>query len=147
MNRPPAFVTKRLPVLYTIHPIVRSPGLPTLVTVDIAVVIRGIPSVLASHTVPEDRLDSLVASLQSGDVRVSVTGIAGNPADGAPPMAYVGVVCSDGRRVPLCRVRGEASQSSEDLAWSLRERVENGDPLRGEAVDYEEGVDPPRTEP
>lgn len=142
MSRPAAFVTKRLPVLYTIHPIVRAPGLPTLVTVDIAVVIRGIPSVLASHTLPEDRLDALVASLQGGDVRVSVTGVASPETHDGPPTAYVGIVCSDGRRVPLCRVRGEEGRSSEDLAWSLRERVEKGIPLRGEAVDYEEDAGP-----
>jgi len=142
MTRPAAFVTKRLSVLYTIHPIVRAPGLPTVVTVDIAVVIRGIPSVLASHTLPEDRLDPLVASLQGGDVRVSVTGVADAESGGAPPVAYVGVICSDGRRVPLCRVHGEPDQSSDDLAWALRERVEKGEPLKGEAVDYDGDAGP-----
>lgn len=131
MPRPPAYVTKKLSVLYTIHPIVRAPELPTLVTIDVAVVIRGIPSLLASHTVSEDKLDGIVASLQGGDVRVAVTGVTGNEGAG-PPMAYVGLVCADGRRIALSRVRGELSQSSEELAWSIRERIERGDPLPGE---------------
>jgi hypothetical protein len=131
MPRPPAYVTKRLPVLYTIHPIVRAPGLPTLVTVDVAVVIRGIPSLLASHTVPEEKLDGIVASLQGGDVRVSVTGVVGEAAAGRP-MAYVGVVCADGRRITVSRVRGEFSENSEQLAWTIRERIEKGEPLPGE---------------
>lgn len=131
MPRPPAYVTKRLPVLYTIHPIVRAPGLPTLVTIDVAVVIRGIPSLLASHTVPEEKLDGIVASLQGGDVRVSVTGVVGDESSGHP-MAYVGVVCADGRRITVSRVRGEISQTSEQLAWTIRERIEKGEPLPGE---------------
>ncbi len=131
MPRPPAYVTKRLSVLYTIHPIVRAPELPTLVTIDVAVVIRGIPSLLASHTIPEDKLDGIVASLQGGDVRVAVTGVGGDEGAG-PPMAYVGLVCADGRRIALSRVWGVTTQTSEELAWTVRERIERGEPLPGE---------------
>ena len=128
MSRPAAFVTGRLPVLYTIHPIVRSPGIPTLATVDLAVVTAGGPSFLVPYTMPEDQLDGVVASLQAGDVRVAVTGVEVE-ASGAAPMAYVSVVCADGRRLAVARLRGPGGQDATAYARELSARVTDGRPL------------------
>ena len=128
MSRPAAFVTGRLPVLYTIHSIVRSPGIPTLTTIDLALVTSSGPSFLAPYTMPEDQLDGVVASLQAGDVRVAVTGVAVE-APGAAPMAYVSLVCADGRRLAVARLRGSAGQGATEYAQGLRDRVTEGRPL------------------
>ena len=125
MSRPSAFVTERLPVLYTILPIVRSPGIPTVATVDLAVVTPSGPSYLAPYTVSEDRLDDVVASLQSGDVRVAVSGVEVDASE-APPMAYVSLVCADGRRLALARLRGRPGQTGVEFARSLGDRLAEG---------------------
>ena len=127
MPRPPAFVTERFPVLYTIHPIVRSAGIPTLTTVDLAVVTPAGPSFLAPYTMPEDRLDGVVASLQAGDVRVAITGIDVDDT-GSAPMAYVSVVCADGRRLAVARLRGERGKTALQYAEELSHRVAAGKP-------------------
>ncbi len=127
MSRPAAFVTTRLPVLYTIHPIVRSPGIPTLTTLDLAVVPAGIPTFLATYTIPEDQLDGVVASLQAGDVRVAVTGVG--DASGGQPTAFVSVVCADGRRLAVARLRGAEGQPAPEFAEAVRDRVTAGRPI------------------
>ncbi len=127
MSRPAAFVTTRLPVLYTIHPIVRSPGIPTLTTLDLAVVPAGIPTFLATYTIPEDQLDGVVASLQAGDVRVAVTGFG--DASGGQPTAFVSVVCADGRRLAVARLRGAEGQPAPEFAEAVRDRVTAGRPI------------------
>ena len=44
-------------------------------------------------------------------------------------MAYVSVVCADGRRLAVARLRGSEGQSGADYAQTLSERVTAGQPL------------------
>ena len=128
MSHPADFVSEPLPVLYTIHPMVRSPGIPTLATLDLAVVAVGSPSFLAPYTVPEDQLDGVVASLQSGDVRLTVTGVQVEPP-GTAPMAFVSLQCADGRRLAVARLRGAEGQTGREFAAQVSGRVARGRPL------------------
>jgi len=128
MSHPADFVSEPMPVLYTIHPLVRSPGIPTLATLDLAVVAVGSPSFLAPYTMPEEQLDGVVASLQAGDVRLTVTGVQVEPP-GTAPLAFVSLECADGRRLAVARLRGAEGQSGRDFAAQVSARVASGRPI------------------
>jgi hypothetical protein len=74
MNRPQIFVSPSYPVLYAVAPSGDSPGDPALLS--LALLVGGVPSFLATLPVDGALVDELTGSLDAGDVRVSVTGIA-----------------------------------------------------------------------
>jgi len=121
MPRINAFVTPPYPVLLTVATDGKS-GMPEgEAELLIALLIAGMPSFLAAHRVPEAAVDELVVSLQEGDPRVAV---AGKWVESSGELrgqlerrsvAFVSLVCADGRRVTVARVLGEEPQSSPDL--------------------------------
>lgn len=127
MVRVPVFLTGRFPVLYSIHAI--DSGRETqAAAVDVAVMVRGSPTILGICRMPLDRLDDVVASLQGGDVRVAVAAL---PEDGRPsdvgPRAFISLVCADGRRLPITRIRGrELQEASEQYAKRLARAIATG---------------------
>ncbi len=68
------FVSPTYPVLYAVAPPDVSTGGPAHLS--LALLVGGVPSFLATLPVDPGVLDELVASLDAGDVRVSVRGIA-----------------------------------------------------------------------
>ena len=93
------------------------------VDLDVALLIGGIPTILAATTFPLDdswkRIDSALAS---GDARLGVAGVPheGESMLGLPevyPSAYVGLECANGDRLVLAHIRGsDAEQDAETYA-------------------------------
>jgi hypothetical protein len=128
MPRAPAFITTRLPVLYSIH---GANGSDTLARMDVAVLVHGVPSFIATYEMPRERLDETVASLQRGDVRVAVSGVTNtNPTVLQSPRAHVSIVCADGRRFTVARLRSRlVAESAEEFARRVAEEVASGTQL------------------
>ncbi|MEZ4415264.1 MAG: hypothetical protein R3E10_05885 [Gemmatimonadota bacterium] len=130
MVRVPVFLTGRLPVLYSIHAI-DGGRTSNVAALDVAVVVKGAPSILGICRMALDRLDEVVASLQGGDVRVAVAAL---PEDTRPPdkgpRAFVSLVCADGRRLPIARVRGrDHEEATEQYARRLARAIASGTKL------------------
>lgn len=77
MSEVTAFVSPEYPVLYTVREgDVFDEALPAdYAAVSLAVLVRGLPSFLATHVVDRHELADLRQSLDSGDVRVAVVGL------------------------------------------------------------------------
>ena len=130
MVRVPVFLTARLPVLYSIHAIDGGRH-SEVAALDIAVVVRGAPTILGVCRMALDRLDEVVASLQAGDVRVAVAALPENgPPESRGPRAFVSLLCADGRRLPILRVRGrDREEEGEAYARRLAHGLASGTPL------------------
>lgn len=130
-----AFITPEYPILFDVIPSgtdaveVRSDE----VGVALALLVKGIPSFLAIHTLPEEEVLSLVGSLKSGNVRLSVVGLpvqmksrSREPAH--HPAAFVSLLCADGRRVTVARIVGSRAEdsSSEELARHVTRQITRG---------------------
>jgi len=168
MNEPNAFVSPEYPVLYSIldprgggdgsdwgdatPPPILSPGLPSgTVGVSLAVLIRGIPSFLATVPVDRSELEATLTSLASGDVRVTVVGISVDEQDLPPPpsespsaswpspegdrpygstvfpAAHLSVVCQDGRRVDVARIVARQNAATpEEVASYIMQQITRG---------------------
>jgi hypothetical protein len=74
MSHSNLFVSPNYPVLYAVAPPDVSAGGPAHLS--LALLVGGVPSFLATLPVDPELLDGLTESLDSGDVRVSVRGIA-----------------------------------------------------------------------
>lgn len=130
-----AFVTPEYPLLHTLVPGDR-PGIPPGHTgIALALLVRGIPSFLCTHLVPDHDLDEVLDSLEGGDVRVAVLGLpSGEPGDDPPevdarghPAAFVSLVCTDGRRISLIRIVGRDPQRDpETLARFIIRQIARG---------------------
>ena len=118
------------------------------VDLDVALLINGLPNMLASTTFPlDDTWDRILNALTSGDARL---GVAGMPHEartltGAPeifPSAYVGLECANGERLVLAHIKGlDADQNSEAYAREVINGILGGstpDEL-GETIDDELG--------
>jgi hypothetical protein len=128
MARAPAFITTRLPVLYSIHGM---DGSEVRTQIDVAVLVHGVPSFIATYGLASERLDETVASLQRGDVRVAVAGVSHpNPTVLQAPTAHVSIVCADGRRFTVSRLRSRlVSESPEEFARRVAEEIASGTQL------------------
>src|SRR5687768_14891494 len=116
------------------------------VDLDVALLINGQPTMLASTTFPLDETwDRILTALTSGDARL---GVAGMPHEsksitGAPevfPSAYVGLECANGERLVLAHIKGlDAEQNAEAYAREVIDGIIAGatpDEL-GETIDDE----------
>lgn len=104
----PVFLAGPFPVLHN----ARFDSLVEEVELDVALIIAGLPTVLAATRFPLDETwDRIEAALGSGDARL---GVAGMPheiesAVGSReiyPSAYVGLECANGERLVLAHIRG-----------------------------------------
>lgn len=130
-----AFVTPQYPLLHTLVP-GDGPGVPPGHTgISLALLVRGIPSFLCTHMVPDLELDEVLDSLEGGDVRVAVVGLPAEDPGEDPlevdepghPAAFVSLVCSDGRRVSLLRIVGRDPQRGpETLARFIIRQIARG---------------------
>jgi hypothetical protein len=142
-----AFVSPEYPVLYSLR--ADSPAEPesaeAYAALSLAVLVKGIPSFLATVPVEEGRLDRVVASLESGNVRVAVVGIAvdGSEVPGEEhgeswkahvddesdtlPAAFLSLVCTDGRRIGVARiVARQRTASPEEVARYVLRQITRG---------------------
>lgn len=130
-----AFVTPEYPLLRTLVPGDHAGVPPGHTGIALALLVRGIPSFLCTHLVPNEELDEVLDSLEGGDVRVAVLGLpSGEAGDDPPemeapghPAAFVSLVCADGRRVSLIRIVGRDPQREpETLARFVIRQIARG---------------------
>lgn len=111
----------------------------------LALVVRGIPSFLATIPVEEEEVEAIVESLDRGKVRVSAVGIsvddpslredageASEPWRPEPesrplPAAFLSLVCADGRRIGVARiVSRQASATPGEVARYVLRQIARG---------------------
>jgi hypothetical protein len=119
------------------------------VDLDVALLINGLPNILAATTFPlDDTWDRILKALTSGDAKLGVAGLPheGKSITGQPevfPSAYVGLECANGERLVLAHIRGlDSEQDSEAYAREVINAILTGatpDEL-GEIVEEDESI-------
>ena len=114
----PVFLAGPFPVVYTSN-IDRGEG---EVELDVALLIAGLPNILASTMFPLDETwDRVRLALESGDARLGVAGVRHEEREddeGAPalfPSAYIGLECANGERLVLAHIRGMDQAQEPDV--------------------------------
>lgn len=117
------------------------------VELDIALLIGGLPTMLAATSFPvDDTWERITSALRSGDARLGVAGMPheGESSAGYPevfPSAYVGLECANGERLVLSHIRAlEPAENAEQYAREVMDSLLKGlspDEL-GVAVDDDE---------
>jgi hypothetical protein len=100
------------------------------VELDVALLISGLPSIIASSIFPLDETwERVLAALRSGDARLGVAGVP-HPSDsdvGEPmvyPSAFIGLECANGERLVLSHIRGlDSTQDAESYAREVIDSV------------------------
>jgi hypothetical protein len=125
----PVFLAGPFPVVYTAN--IDSCG--KEVDLDVALLIAGLPNILASTLFPlDDTWDRIRLALDSGDARLGVAGMPHeeNSGDGDTavfPSAYIGLECANGERLVLAHIRGlDASQVPEMYAREVIDALLQG---------------------
>lgn len=125
----PVFLAGPFPVLYTasVNPVERE------VELDVALIIGGLPNIIASTIFPvDDTWERITSALESGDARL---GVAGVPHDMESttggvkrfPSAYVGLECANGERLVLAHIRGlDTDQNPESYAREVIDSILQG---------------------
>lgn len=139
MHRINAFATPEYPVLFSVltHEDRGAAIPPGKAGISLALLVKGIPSFLATHLVPLETVNEVVISLEAGDVRISVIGLevelpeeaAGLGLDpgGEHPAAFVSVVCADGRRLNVARILArDGDETPESLARYVVREISRG---------------------
>ncbi len=123
MREKPPFRIGRYPVLYTLN----TSNDRSTADVDLAVLVKGVPSFLTRIEVPAEHLDALVTSLQRGDVRLEIDTLEVDTLRRAPG-AVVTLVCADGRAVSLGTVHDPTGQARTpaDVAREVTSRLARG---------------------
>jgi len=104
----PVFMAGPFPVLHT----ARLDRELSEVDLDVAVLIGGLPTMLAATSFPlDDTWERVESALESGDARLGVAGMPHRSetpfgADEVYPSAYVGLECANGERLVLAHIRG-----------------------------------------
>jgi hypothetical protein len=132
MPRLNAFVTPEYPVLFSLAQGEEDYGVPTgLAEISLALLVGGLPSFLASHHVPDERVDEIVTSLEAGDVRVAVVGTWVEDEAPVPgtrrPAAFISLLCADGRRLSVARLMAPDESAAPDrLARHVIRQIARG---------------------
>ncbi len=90
------------------------------VELDVALLIGGMPTMLAATSFPLDETwERVESALRSGDARLGVAGMPHHAesaigADEVYPSAYVGLECANGERLVLAHIRGVDSSVRPD---------------------------------
>jgi hypothetical protein len=112
----PVFLAGPFPVVYSAE----VDQLEHEVELDVALLIAGLPTIVASTAFPhDDTWDRIRDALESGDARLGVAGMpheeeSANGTLVTYPSAYVGLECANGERLVLSHIRnlhpGEAAE-------------------------------------
>lgn len=149
-----AFVSPEYPVLHSVLPSEEtSDEVPDgFAALSLGLLVKGIPSFLATVPVAADDVDRVTRSLNSGDVRVAVVGMSVDgdeisdatgasrepwqeaPVDLGPeehepslPAAFLSLVCSDGRKIGVARiVARQGTASPEEVARFVLKQIAQG---------------------
>jgi hypothetical protein len=125
----PVFLAGPFPVLHTsaINEIDQE------VELDVALLIAGLPNILASTCFPLDETwDRIRAALDSGDARLGVAGLpheaeSGDGTRDVYPSAYIGLECANGERLVLSHIRGlDPMQQAEAYAREVIDSILHG---------------------
>ena len=112
----PVFLAGPFPVVYTSNIDVDE----NEVELDVALLIAGLPNILASTMFPLDETwDRVRLALDSGDARLGVAGMPHRPNEDGPehagfPSAYIGLECANGERLVLAHIRGMDEDQEPD---------------------------------
>jgi hypothetical protein len=125
----PVFLAGPFPVVY-------SSGVDDVeqeVELDVALLIGGIPTIIASTAFPfDDSWDRIRGALDSGDAKL---GVAGVPHAEESPLgisetyasAYIGLECANGERLVLTHIRGlDPGGSAEGYAREVMDAMLQG---------------------
>ena len=125
----PVFLAGPFPVLHTW----RIDDVDAEVELDVALLIAGLPNILAATRFPlDDTWDRIREALGSGDARL---GVAGLPHEGESvtgsmavyPSAYIGLECANGERLVLSHIRGmDTDQHPEAYAREVMDALLQG---------------------
>lgn len=125
----PVFLAGPFPVLFTF----RLDQADDEVELDVALLIAGLPNVLASTRFPlDDSWDRIRTALESGDARLGVAGVIYDEVSpvGRPeryPAAYVGLECANGERLVLAHIRGlDTLQPADEYAREVIDSILQG---------------------
>ena len=125
----PVFLAGPFPVLHT----ARVDEVAEEIELDVALLIAGLPNVLASTVFPLDESwERVRRALASGDARLGVAGVPHeDEADGETgilyPSAYVGLECGNGERLVLAHIRGlDPLQAPEAYAREVIDSILQG---------------------
>ncbi|MBI4539510.1 MAG: hypothetical protein HY704_08385 [Gemmatimonadetes bacterium] len=132
-----AFVSSEYPVIFSLIPggAGDAPIPEGYTGIAVALLVKGAPTFLATHLVPDDEASDVVDSLESGDVRVAIVGVpvqlGADEDEGVEgerfPGAFITVLCADGRRFTVARVIGTSrDQTPEQLARFLIKQIAQG---------------------
>jgi hypothetical protein len=125
----PVFLAGPFPVLHTssVNDIDHE------VELDVALLIAGLPNILASTCFPLDETwDRIRAALESGDARLGVAGLpheaeSGDGTSDVYPSAYIGLECANGERLVLTHIRGlDPAQHAEAYAREVIDSILHG---------------------
>jgi hypothetical protein len=125
----PVFLAGPFPVLFTF----RVDEHEEEVELDVALLIAGLPNVLASTIFPLDAAwERIRGALESGDARLGVAGMVHEEESVAGqlerfPSAYVGLECANGERLVLAHIRGlDALQAPDAYAREVIDSILQG---------------------
>ena len=125
----PVFLAGPFPVLFTF----RVDELEEEVELDVALLIAGLPNVLASTVFPLDAgWERIRGALESGDARLGVAGMLHEEESIAGqlerfPSAYIGLECANGERLVLAHIRGlDAIQPPDAYAREVIDSILQG---------------------
>lgn len=144
-----AFVSPEYPVLHTIVAADEvSSDLPQgFEGLSLGLLVKGIPSFLATIPVASDEVGDVSRSLDSGDVRVTVVGMSvegseipeealspepepwqdDSAGSRSLPAAFLSLVCADGRKIGVARiVARQGSATPEEVARFVLKQIARG---------------------
>lgn len=103
------------------------------VQLDVALLIAGLPTILASTAFAwDDTWDRIRCALESGDARLEVAGMPHEEESASGTVAcyasaFVGLECANGERLVLAHIRGlYPDQEADDYACEVRDSILKG---------------------
>jgi hypothetical protein len=103
------------------------------VELDVALLIAGLPTIVASTAFPwDDTWDRIRSALESGDARLGVAGVPHEEENATGvtvlyPSAYVGLDCANGERLVLSHIRRlDPGDNAESYARDVIDSILQG---------------------